>query len=270
MGKNKSKEVRFGDESSLDAITRQLPDGYYSTFRTYDSCTRVIGLSTHLQRLPGLDASLLRRHLTQLLEQLRPDELSAQTADEARVRVMLTFDGDLYIAIEPLKRLPKNVYENGVHVETVSIQRDSPRVKSTAFIGQSDEERKLIVQKGIFEALLVKNGRILEGMTSNFFYVINDVLHTAQRDILLGVTRKTVIRVARGEGIEVRYKSLNLDQLSALSEAFITSSSRGIVPVVKIDDFKVGEGSVGPITKMLMSAYDEYVLKRAEKIYQGT
>ena len=84
---------------------------------------------------------------------------------------MLTFEGKLYISIEPLKRLPSEVYEKGVHVETVSIQRDSPRVKSTAFIGQSDEERKLIKKKGIFEALLVKNGKILEGMTSNFFYV---------------------------------------------------------------------------------------------------
>ena len=281
ISKNKSKEVRFNDGSSLDAITRQLPDGYYSTFRTYDACTRVIGLSAHLQRLPDIDASSLRRHLIQLLEHFRSSAHRGETADEARVRVILTVDGDLYVAIEPLKRLPKDVYENGVHVETVSIQRDSPQVKSTAFIGQSDEERKLIAQKGIFEALLVKNERILEGMTSNFFYTLRperpsttrssaqDEIYTAQRDILLGVTRKTVIRVARGEGFEVRYKSLKLDQLSAVSEAFITSSSRGIVPVVKIDDMAVGEGKVGAITKTLISAYDKYVLKRAEKIYQG-
>jgi len=70
--------------------------------------------------------------------------------------------------------------------------------------------------------------------------------------------------------LDVRYKPLKLDQLSAVSEAFITSSSRGIVPVVQIDDVLVGEGSVGKTTKMLMSAYDEYVLKRAERIDQGT
>jgi len=66
------------------------------------------------------------------------------------------------------------------------------------------------------------------------------------------------------------YRSLKLDQLSAVSEAFITSSSRGIVPVVKIDDVTVGDGEVGKATKMLMSAYAEYVLKRAERIDQGT
>lgn len=287
IGKNKFQKVQFGDESSLDAITRQLPDGYYSTFRTYESCTRVIGLSSHLQRLPDINASHLRRQLIQLLKHFHPDE--------ARVRVILTFGEELYVSIEPLKRLPDDVYQKGVHVETTLINRASPRVKSTVFIDQSDDERKQIAQKGILEALLVKNGRILEGMTSNFFYVLDshserngaqtkstssgltstsplaqDELCTAQRDILLGVTRRTVIRVARGRGMQMRYRSLKLDQLSAVSEAFITSSSRGIVPVVQIDDVTVGDGEVGKTTKMLMSAYDEYVLKRAERIDQGT
>jgi branched-chain amino acid aminotransferase len=185
--------------------------------------------------------------------------------------------GEVYIAIEPLKPLPREVYEKGVRVETTEIERDRPRVKSTAFIGQSDEERKNIAQKGIFEALLVKNGRILEGMTSNFFYVRPSSiraprvfqgarLYTAQRDILLGVTRRTVIRVARGRGVEVRYSALKLDQVSAVSEAFITSSSRGIVPVVQIDEVKVGEGKAGEVTKQLSAAYEAYVLRKAERI----
>jgi branched-chain amino acid aminotransferase len=172
-------------------------------------------------------------------------------------------------------------------VETAEIQRNSPRIKSTAFIGQSDDERKHIAQLGIFEALLVKNGRILEGMTSNFFYVLGShaeraltshiaknaphsaqggILYTAQRGILLGVTRRTVIRVARGRGVDVRYSPLKLDQLSAVSEAFITSSSRGIVPVVQIDETRVGEGEVGKITRMLISSYEDNVLKLAGKI----
>jgi branched-subunit amino acid aminotransferase/4-amino-4-deoxychorismate lyase len=112
----------------------------------------------------------------------------------------------------------------------------------------------------------VKNGRILEGMTSNFFYVKENALFTAGRDVLPGVTRRTVIRVARGRGVEVRFAPLKLDQLRAVSEAFITSSSRGIVPVVQIDEVTVGEGRVGAVTQMLSSAYDEYVSKHAEKI----
>jgi branched-chain amino acid aminotransferase len=274
---NKTKEVHFTDASSLDAITRGLPDGYYSTFRTYNGCTHVLGLSAHLRRLPDVDASSLRRRLIQLLEPYRPDE--------ARVRVMMTFKGQVYISIEPLKLLPREVYEKGVHVETTELHRKDPRIKATAFIGASDNKRKYLAQAGLFEALLVKNGKILEGMTSNFFYILrperastarvaknaprsaqHGTIYTAQRDILLGVTRRTVIRVARGRGVQVRYGPLNLDQLSAVSEAFITSSSRGIVPVIQIDAVTVGEGSPGEITQMLMSAYEENVVRMAEKI----
>lgn len=256
--KNTAKEIHFPDSSSLDAVTRQLPEGYYSTFRTYDACTRVIGLKAHIRRLPGADASSLRRHLRFLLE--------PYLADEARVRIMETRQGRFYISIEPLKRLPPEVYEQGVRAETTEIQRSDPRAKSTAFIGASDEERKKIAKMGIFEALLVKNGRILEGMTSNFFHIAEGVLHTARRGILLGVTRTMVIRAARGRGVEVRYSPLKLDQLSVVKEAFITSSSRGIVPVVRIDEVTVGQGRVGEVTRQLSAAYEAYVLKHAERI----
>jgi branched-subunit amino acid aminotransferase/4-amino-4-deoxychorismate lyase len=205
---------------------------------------------------------------------------------------MMTEQGNVFVAIETLEPLPHEVYEKGVRVETIEIQRQSPRLKSTAFISTSDDERKHIAQEGIFEALLVKNGRILEGMTSNFFYVLRperseaqskgassaepqisfgssaqrEVLFTAQRNVLLGVTRGTVIRLARGRGVKVRYRSLKLNQLSEVNEMFITSSSRGVVPVVQINAVTVGQGRPGQITRMLMSAYDEYVLKHAEKI----
>jgi branched-chain amino acid aminotransferase len=118
--------------------------------------------------------------------------------------------------------------------------------------------------------LLVKNGRILEGMTSNFFYVAqvdnSRYLGTARNSILLGVTRTMVIRAARGRGVDVRYHPLKLDQLPAVKEAFITSSSRGIVPVIQINAVKVGRGRVGQTTKLLMKAYEKYVLEHAEKI----
>jgi len=272
-----SNEIHLPDSSSLDAITRQLPNGYYSTFRTYNGCTRVLGLSAHLRRLPNIDASFLRRNLLQHLEPYRPDE--------ARVRVMLTLPGQVYLSIEPLKLLPREIYENGVRVETTETRRSNPRIKSTAFISQSDPERKHIAETGFFEALLVKNGRILEGMTSNFFYIRHaerassafvtttaphsaqrEALYTAQRDILLGVTRRNVIRVVRGRGLGMKYQPLKVDQLLAVKEAFITSSSRGIVPVVQIDNVTVGEGKVGQVTQMLMTAYNEYVVQKSERI----
>jgi branched-chain amino acid aminotransferase len=272
-----TEKLNFPDMASLDAITRQLPDGYYSTFRTFEGCTRVLGLAAHLRRLyepvptPEVSESFLRQRLFTLLEPYRPGE--------ARVRMMMTRQGQVHIAIEPLRSLPHSVYETGVRVETTDLHRDHPRLKSTAFITASDSERKHIAQEGIFEALLVKNGEILEGMTSNFFYVIypdaerneaqtkhNAILCTAQSNILLGITRKTVIEVARGRGVEVKFEPLKLDQLTTVDEAFITSSSRGIVPVVHIDEVMIGEGRPGPITGELSAAYDQYVIENAERI----
>ena len=296
--------VHLLDLTSLDAVTRQLPGGYYSTFRTYDECSRVLGLTSHLHRLtdpvstPDVDAATLRRELRRVLEGYRPGE--------ARVRAVMTQQGQAYLALEPLQLLPQEVYEKGVRVETTELQREHPRLKSTGFIGRSDSERKHIAQEGIFEALLTKEGVILEGMTSNFFYVQytraveeyrdfseqkewrqsathaveagasstlaakgtprSAQLCTAREDILLGVTRQTVIEIARGRGLDVTYKPLKRDQLTAVVEAFITSSSRGIVPVIQIDEFKVGEGRPGPITRELMTAYEGYVLENAEPI----
>lgn len=259
----KPRRVELREADTLDAITRQLvPNGFYSTFRTFDDCTRVIGLAAHLRRLPDADTSTLRRSLLLLLEPYRPGE--------ARVRLMESPQKEFYISIEPLKLLPPEVYRHGVRTETTTLARSDPRTKSTAFIGKSDEERKHLAQAGIFEALLVKNGRILEGMTSNFFYVSQDgdevFVGTARRDILLGVTRTMVIRAARGRGVEVRYRPLKLDQLPAAKEAFITSSSRGVVPVIQIDDVRVGQGRPGKVTRLLMQAYEAYVLQHAEQI----
>ena len=271
--------LKLADLSTLDAVTRQLPEGYYSTFRTYDGRRRVLGLTEHFRRLfepvsaPEVDALPLRRRLRALLQTSGPGE--------ARVRAVMTEEGQAYLAIEPLRMLPREIYEQGVRAETIELQRAHPQLKSTAFISASDAEREHIAREGIFEALLVQDGMILEGMTSNFFYVPRadrsaakskqapgeKILCTAANDILPGVTRQTVIEIARGRGVEVRDAPLKRDQLEVAREAFITSSSRGVVPGVQIDQVAVGEGKPGPITQELIPAYDEYVLQHSEEIY---
>lgn len=272
----KNDEIK-ADVSTLDEVTRQLPEGYYSTFRTYAGATRVLGLTSHLQRLykpvstPEVSEPFLRRQLSVLLDRYRPGE--------ARVRAMMTRQGQVYVSIAFFTLLPREIYESGVCAETTGLHRQHPRLKSTSFIGRSDAERRHIARERIFEALLVKDGKILEGMTSNFFYVMGRAewrrgkteeakatVGTARHGILLGVTRETVIELARGRGLEVKYQPLKLEQIPNLSEAFITSSSRGIVPLVQIDKFTIGEGDPGPITTGLMTAYESYVLDKAEKI----
>ncbi len=257
--------------SDFDSITLDLPAGLYTTFRTYDKRRKVPGLSGHLDRLyvpaereetPVVRTRAgLRAMLAELLKILAPDE--------ARVRLILDTSsperGTLYVLAQPIVALPGEVYQNGVHVNLSFIQREKPNLKQTTFISQSSDERKEI-HDDVHEILLTHNGRILEGMTSNFFYVRDGVLCTAGKEVLSGITRKIVVQLARGMGIKVMYRSLRVEEIPQISEAFITSSSRGVVPVVQIAGQRVGEGMVGEITRQLSAGYEARIVGLSEPI----
>ena len=269
------------DAGTLDEVSRRLPQGFYSTFRTFGNRTRALELKLHLARLyqpaaalgvqPAVDQRVLRRTLRELLEGGRSTGSAQDDAfDEARVRISLSVEeqpGSVFVAIEPLKRLPEEVYRQGVRVVSSYVARADPRLKSTVFIRQSEEARRVVSQGGAFEGLIVRHARILEGLTSNFYYVQERVLGTAHKGVLLGVTRRLVLQLARAEGLEIVLRALRVAKIQTLSEAFITSSSRGIVPVVAVDDLPVATGRVGPVTRRLMERYTEFVETRAELIW---
>jgi branched-chain amino acid aminotransferase len=255
---------------SLDEMTRDLPQGFYTTFSTLCSGTKVLGLHAHLQRLyvpaqeqglePSVDELTLRASIAELAKLNLPKE--------SRIRLILTKnDGVVYVGIQPFEPLSKQICENGVRVITAELTRQAPRVKDTGFISSSVEQRKQ-VGKDIFEVLLTKNGKILEGMTSNFYAIKGKTLVTAQNGILLGVTRRAILRLARGQGMSIRvaYRAPKINE--KFDEAFLTSSSRGVVPIVSIDKKPVGQGRVGKWTQMLSKAYQAYVEERSEKIVE--
>jgi branched-chain amino acid aminotransferase len=185
---------------------------------------------------------------------------------ESRIRLILTkTDGAVYAGVQPFDPLPRSIYENGVNVISVELARQSPRVKDTGFISSSVDQRSY-VGRDVFEILLTKNGKILEGMTSNFYAVIGNTLVTAQSGILLGVTRRVILKLARGQGmsLHVEYRAPKINE--KFDEAFLTSSSRGVVPIVSIDNKSVGQGRVGKRVEMLSQAYQTYVEERSEKI----
>lgn len=205
----------------------------------------------------------LRVMLAELLKILAPDE--------ARVRLILDTTsperGTLYVLAQPIVALPEEVYRNGVRVALSSLHREKPNLKQTAFIFQSSDERRGI-REGVFEILLTRRNRILEGMTSNFFYVRNGTLYTAKYGVLTGITRGIVIQLAKEKGLRVIYRSLHVEEISQISEAFITSSSRGVVPVVQIGDQRVGEGRVGDVTRQLSAGYEARIVDLSEPIVQ--
>lgn len=252
--------------STLDGLTASLSDGFYTTFSTLSGGTRVLGLTAHLKRLyepaqnlglhPSVDSKKLRQYLAELTRQSLPNE--------SRLRLIMTKDtGDIYVGVQPFVSIPDAVYREGVHVITREMARHDPRIKGTDFIAQSTEQRKLL-NDDVYEILLVRNREILEGMTSNFYAISGKTLVTAQKGILLGVTRRAVLRLARGQGMSIEYRSPGVDE--NFNEAFLTSSSRGVVPIVKINGKPVGQGRVEAWTKTLSLAYQAYVIERSEAI----
>jgi branched-subunit amino acid aminotransferase/4-amino-4-deoxychorismate lyase len=261
------------DISSLDAVTRDLPAGFYSTFRTYAGRTRVLGLASHLERLyapaaalrirPSVTPGELCGHLAALLADFREGE--------ARIRAMISTkdsSGLIHLALEPLRPLSPAVYEQGVNVITVHLHRADPALKSSSFIEDSQKERAKVLKRAAFEGLIVQNARILEGLTSNFFYILGKKLGTERRGVLDGVTSRQVMALAPDCGLTMIFRALRLAEIRTIEEAFLTSSSRGIVPIVTIDERKVGSGGVGERTRCLMQAYEAAIDKEAEPILQ--
>jgi branched-chain amino acid aminotransferase len=253
---------------TLDEMTRELPQGFYTTFSTLSSGTKVLGFHSHLKRLyiPALEQGL-EPSVDELSLRTRVAELAKiNLPKESRIRLILTkIDGTVYIGIQPFEPLSKEVYENGVNVISTELARQAPRVKDTGFILSSIEQRKQL-SRDVFEVLLTKNGKILEGMTSNFYAIKGKTLITAQDGILLGVTRHVILGLARGQGMSIEYRSPKIGE--KIDEAFLTSSSRGVVPIVSIDNRPVGQGRVGKWTQMLSKAYQAYVEERSEKIIE--
>ncbi|MCR4263453.1 MAG: aminotransferase class IV, partial [Candidatus Roizmanbacteria bacterium] len=106
---------------------------------------------------------------------------------------------------------------------------------------------------------LNRHRHILEGTTSNFFAVIGGKLVTPKEGILFGITRGVVIELAKKLKIPVIETDLLYSQISLFDEACITASNKEVMPVVKIDDKKVGDGKVGPMTKKIIAAYRKLI-----------
>jgi len=117
-------------------------------------------------------------------------------------------------------------------------------------------------EQGAHEALFVaSDGSVVEGATSNIFSVANGTLTTTPEEsgLLPGITREVVIELARKEGLDVREAPLALDALLAADEAFLTGSVKEVMPLIAIDERRIGSGSPGPITFLLQQRYREAV-----------
>lgn len=113
-------------------------------------------------------------------------------------------------------------------------------------------------KNGYDEIILTdENGFITEAPTSNVFLVNNDgdLLTAPEKDVLYGITRKSILDIAKNEGINIKVERIPLLELENAKEVFITSSSHLVCPVIKIDNVLVGDGDIGDLTSKLKNRF---------------
>jgi branched-chain amino acid aminotransferase len=248
--------VDYTADSLADAARYEPQDGVYTVTNTYN-VFQVLRLNAHLDRLEDsarrmnipltLDRARLRAALRQMIE--------ASGFGDVRFRITAPHQqpDHLILTIEPFHPQPPEVYEKGVACITLpDSARHNAAAKST---GWMHERERFALPPGIYTGLLLdKEENILEGTSSNFYAVLDGELRTAGIGILPGIAQQIVFEVAPPV-LPLRKEAVNIHDLPQVNEAFITSSSRGIVPVVRIDDVVIGAGVPGEQTRALMAAY---------------
>jgi branched-chain amino acid aminotransferase len=256
--------------ATLDEASSILPGGSYTTFRTYGGI-RVVRLSDHIARLHSAARLIERNHFTKNTTAIRSalrEIISLYQSSEHRVRLTLDLEqepGVVYISLVKMTPLPEHIYRDGVKAITCGIHRTVPKAKLTRFLTSANHIRSQLPQD-VHEALMVSDGKILEGLSSNFFAVRDRQIWTAEEGVLSGVTRSVVIDEIRSTGTLIHLLALPVDDIPAIQEAFITSSSRGVLPVVQIDDWTIGAGVPGPITIQLHKSYLQRIEEELEEI----
>ncbi|MGE3628026.1 MAG: D-amino-acid transaminase [Hyphomicrobiales bacterium] len=148
----------------------------------------------------------------------------------------------------------------GVKVVTIPDIRWRRRdIKSTAMLAQA-MGKQAAKQAGAFEAWMVEDGHVTEGTSCTAFIVTKDgklVTRPLSNDILPGVTRRAILRLANEGDVTVEERPFTVDEARNAREAFLTSASSFVTPVVEIDGVKIGDGRPGPVTARLRELYLE-------------
>ncbi len=251
-------------------------DGVFEGIRAYGG--RVFRLKDHVKRLfDSAQAIMLCIPLTQhemenaILETLRKNNLS-----DAYIRPIITRGfGDL--GLDPNKcslatviiiavewgAMYGDLYEIGLTAVSVAVRRNTPdslppNIKSLNYLNNILAKVEANIKGGNEAIILDTQGRLSEGSGDNIFIIKDKKIFTPHTmNNLKGITREAVIELAKNRGYMVLEKDLGLFDLYTGDEVFVTGTAAEVAPVTKIDGRKIGQGTPGPITKELMSAFHE-------------
>ena len=241
----------------------------FESLRTYDR--RPFHLEEHLNRLYrsaeliDLEIPWSREHITRLVYEI----IERNTYKHAAIRLFVT-GGEtedsilpigkpvLALLVTPLGERDMERFARGFKVITTTLQRVAPDAKTTNYL-EAIRALKEAVRRDAVDALFVNaQGHVLEATRSNFFVFSGDTLVTPREGVLMGITRNVVLELARGV-FPIEERPISLAELPHVDEAFITSSSKEIMPVIRIDDLIIGDGTPGRRTYALEQRFIEMI-----------
>src|ERR1700704_1885053 len=199
----------------------------------------------------------------------------SERSREAYIRILvtrgigeLTYDPaatptpSVIVIAKPNVNPPADVFERGVKVALVPIVRNhpgsvNPLIKSNNLLNNALAMQEAF-RRGGFEGVMRNyRGELAECTQSNLFIVKNGAALTPPIDagLLAGITREFLFEVGAEAGIPVREAVLGDDDLFDADESFLTSTTREVVPIVRVDDRTIGNGNPGPVTRALLEGY---------------
>lgn len=270
-------DVYYVDGEFVDAADACIPVndlavlrgyGVFDFLRTYRG--KPFHLEEHVERLEnsarriGLTLPWAAAEIIRIVH----ETLRRNRHEESGIRIVATGGAStdfltpqgkprLLVMVTPLAAPPDSWYSAGVKIITFHFDRLITDAKSINYLAATmalEEARRCQAVEAVY---VDREDRVQEGTTSNLFLFRDGLLITPGRGILSGITRRVTLEIAETL-FPIDIRDLNKEELMDAEEVFITGTSKGVVPVVKVDENVIGSGSPGPNTRRLMEAFRRY------------
>ncbi len=269
-------------------------DGVFEGIRAYSG--RVFKLEEHVERLYRSAGAIMLEipHSPEEMCELVLETCRRNGITDGYIRVVVSRGpGDLgidprnchgqasvVIIADRLTMYPKSMYENGMAVITTSTRRNSPaaldpNIKSLNYLNnilakiEVNRAAKAGGEVPVGEGLMLNlDGYVAEATGDNIFVIKGGALMTPPTyvGILEGITRNTVIEIADRLGIACQEQVFTMTTVYGADEVFLTGTGAEVIPVVRVDDRPIGDGTPGPVTRMLIAAFRETVNSQGTEI----
>lgn len=254
-------------------------DGVYEAIPTYAKVP--FRLQHHLDRLNNsLNAIQIKNPLSSAQWQLLVEQLiQKNNYDDQYVYLQITRGvaprnhsfpqqdkPTVFMMTSPLEKQSQDVVKNGIHAISLTDNRwQNCQIKSISLLPNVLLYQQA-VDNGAKEAILIRDGMATEGSASNLFIVLNNCLITPPKGPLLlpGVTRDLIVEIANKQGNCIKEQSIPEADLLNAQEIWLTSSTKEILPVTRLNDKIISDGKPGPYWLQMIKAYQDYIQEQRE------